>query len=443
MSLLSSWFLQRRFFIVILAMAVGFVAAALVPALLQPMALLCTALCMAVVADTLLLYGRRQGIEATRDMAARLSNGDNNTVSILIRSTYRMRVRLDVIDELPFQFQVRNMFARITIDAGGAATYTYTVRPTERGVYDFGAVNIYVSSMLGLVQRRIRCEVGRSVPVYPSYLQMRALELMAFSHRLQRQGMKRIRRIGHTMEFEKINHYASGDDIRTINWKATARTSDLMVNLYQDERAQDVYSIIDCGRVMKMPFEGLTLLDHSINAALALSNVAMQKHDRIGLITYGRAPGAVVRADGHRRTLGTMMESLYAISTDFHESNDEHAFTMVRHSVRQRSLLMLYTNVESMVALRRRLPILRALARTHVLVVVVFENTELRDLVDATPDSIEDIYTQTIARTMSLQKREIVAELRRHGIHGLLTAPQDLSVRTINTYLDFKARGLI
>jgi len=95
------------------------------------------------------------------------------------------------------------------------------------------------------------------------------------------------------------------------------------------------------------------------------------------------------------------------------------------------------------VALRRRLPILRALARTHVLVVVVFENTELRDLVNATPDSIEDIYTQTIARTMSLQKREIVAELRRHGIHGLLTAPQDLSVRTINTYLDFKARGLI
>lgn len=443
MSFLSSWFLQRRFFIVLLGMSVGFVVAALLPALLPSMMILLVAVGVAVVADTVVLFGRGQSIEATRIMAERLSNGDDNSVSIEMRSTYRMAVALEVVDELPFQFQVRTMQVRTTISAAGAAVFTYTVRPTQRGVYHFGAVNIFVGSKLGLVQRRIRCDVGRSVPVYPSYLQMRALELMAFSHRLQRQGMKRIRRIGHTMEFEKITQYVSGDDVRTINWKATARSTDLMVNLYQDERAQDVYSVIDCGRVMKMPFNGLTLLDHSINSALALSNVAMQKHDRIGLVTYGRLPGTVLRADGHRRALGQMMESLYAVDTDFHESSDEHAFTMVRQHVRQRSLLMLYTNIESTVALRRRLPILRALARTHVLVVVVFENTELRDLLRTAPERVEDIYTQTIVRTMSMQKREIVAELRQHGIHGLLTAPHDLSVRTINTYLDFKARGLI
>ncbi|CAN5514438.1 DUF58 domain-containing protein [soil metagenome] len=443
MSILSSWFLQRRFFIVVLSMAVGFVAAALVPVLLPLMFLLLALVGLTVVADTILLYGRNQGITATRIMATRLSNGDENTVSIQVWSTYRISVRLDVIDELPFQFQMRDMLTQIKIASGAAATISYSVRPTQRGVYDFGAVNVFVHTVLGLVQRRIRCDVGRAVPVYPSYLQMRSLELIAFSHRLQRQGLKRIRRIGHTSEFEKINHYTSGDDVRTINWKATARSSDLMVNLYQDERAQDVYSIIDCGRVMKMPFEGLTLLDHSVNAVLALSNVAMQKHDRIGMITYGRAPGTVVRADGHRRTLGRMMEGLYAVETDFYESNDEHAFTMVRRNVRQRSLLMLYTNIESMVALRRRLLILRALARTHVLVVVFFENTELRDLLRTDPTSVEDIYTQTIVRTMTMQKREIVAELRRHGIHGLLTTPQDLSIHVINTYLDFKARGLI
>lgn len=132
-------------------------------------------------------------------------------------------------------------------------------------------------SPIGLVAKKYTFCNQREVPVYPSFLQLRKYNLMAFTNRLLEYGLKKIRRIGHTMEFEQIKDYVLGDDIRNINWKATAKRSQLMVNQFQDERSQPIYSVIDKGRVMKMPFEGLSLLDYAINSSLVISNIAIKK----------------------------------------------------------------------------------------------------------------------------------------------------------------------
>jgi uncharacterized protein (DUF58 family) len=123
------------------------------------------------------------------------------------------------------------------------------------------------------------------VPVYPSFLKLRQYELMAVSNRLTDIGIKKMRRIGHSMEFDQVKNYVAGDDYRTVNWKATARKGDLMVNSFTDEKAQHIYCVIDKSRAMKMPFEGLSLLDYAINASLILSSVALVKQDKAGLIT--------------------------------------------------------------------------------------------------------------------------------------------------------------
>ena len=204
-----------------------------------------------------------------------------------------------------------------------------------------------------------------------------------------------------------------------------------------------IYSVVDMGRVMKMPFEGLTLLDYSINAALAFSNVVLRKHDRAGLITFGLKSGLIVPADSRTGQLGLLNEALYGLQTGFAESDDEHLYSMVRRTARQRSLLMIYTNMESLNGMRRRLALLRLLARQHVVVVVVFENTELKGLIAERPKRLEGVYMRTIAATFAMQKREIVAELRRHGIYAVLTSPKDLSLDTVNLYLELKTRGVI
>ena len=161
----------------------------------------------------------------------------------------------------------------------------YYLRPVKRGQYEFGKINLFTASPVKLLNRKFIMGEPTEVPVYPSHLQLRKYQLMAIKQPAERSRCKKLRRIGHSMEFEQIKEYVSGDDYRTVNWKATARKGGLMVNNYTEEKSQQLYCIIDKSRVMKMPFDGLSLLDYSINTSLVLSNVALQKLDRAGLVT--------------------------------------------------------------------------------------------------------------------------------------------------------------
>jgi len=440
---LHAFYLTPRLFQVLVGLVLLFVLGYFLPVLDGVGRALLAGLVAAAVLDAWLLFRVKDGVEAGRSMPERLSNGDENPITINLTNGYAYALRATVLDELPFQFQIRDARHVVEIPAGGARQVSYSVRPVARGAYSFGALNVYASSPIGLVSRRYRFEVGRSVPVYPSYLQMRKYELLAVSNRLEEAGVKRIRRIGHTMEFDQIREYVVGDDYRTVNWKATARRGGLMVNQFQDERSQPVYCLLDMGRVMKMPFEGMTLLDHSINAALVFANIALLKQDRAGLVAFSKEITAALPALRQRAQIYRMQETLYNLRTDFYESDYARLVAHLRRYVRRRSLLILFTNFETRSSLERQLPSLRALAGSHVLVVVFFENTELRGLLEAPVRDVEGVYLQTIAEKFAFEKREIVKELARYGIHAVLTPPADLSINTINKYLELKARGMI
>ncbi|WP_350356553.1 DUF58 domain-containing protein [Fodinibius halophilus] len=403
--------------------------------------LLALAVCMST--DVLLLFYPGQAVEASRELPKRLSNGDPNPITISLQHYYPFEIGLNIIDELPFQFQKRDHNFEGSLAPKKRTEISYKLTPTQRGSYSFGALNIYVSSPLGLTERRYRFDEEQEVPVYPSFIQMRQFELYAISDRLQDIGIKKIRRIGHTMEFDQIREYVRGDDVRSINWKATARAGDLMVNQYRDERSQQMYSVIDTGRVMKMPFEGLQLLDYAINSSLAISNIALTKQDKAGLITFGDQGCKIIPAQKKRTHLYNIQEALYNVDTDFMESNFNRLLTFMHSKISQRSLILLYTNFQTIESMKRKLPILQQLASKHLLVSIFFVNTELDDLLQSTPESEEEIYIKTIAEKFNYEKKGIVKMLNRHGIQTILTRPQDLSINTINKYLELKARGLI
>jgi uncharacterized protein (DUF58 family) len=272
---------------------------------------------------------------------------------------------------------------------------------------------------------------------------MRQYELYAISNRLAEMGVKKMRRLGHTLEFEQIREYVAGDDYRTINWKASARKAELMINQYEDEKSQQVYSVIDMGRVMKMPFEGMSLLDYAINASLVISNIALHKQDKAGIITFSNVIGTVLPADRKYAQMSRILEVLYNQRTGYTESNYESLFAAIKQKISHRSLFLLFTNFETLASLKRQLPFLRRLAANHLLVVIFFENTEVAQLLNATPATTEEIYLKTIAEKFAFEKRQIVKELGQYGIHSILTPPQKLTVSTINKYLELKARGAI
>jgi len=393
--------------------------------------------------DLFILYRNVQGIAAKRLTSKRLSNGDENPIEIEVKNNYGFTVNVRVIDEIPFQFQLRDKDFRLTLQSGAIKSIHYNLRPTKRGEYDFGFIRIFIGSPIGFVTRRYNFDGAKVLPVYPSFINLGKYELMAVSRYLTEFGIKKIRKIGQSTEFDQIKNYVGGDDIRTINWKATARKSALMVNTYTDERSQNIYCIIDKSRVMRMPFEGLSLLDYAINASVALAKVAMLKEDKAGIITLSETIGAIVPADRKAGQLGTIMNVLYKEKTRYLESNLELLYSSVRAVIKQRGLLVFFTNFESLSALQRQLPYLKRISKYHLLLVVFFENTELKALSTEPAKDIEGIYHKTIAEKFIYEKKLMVKELNKHGILSVLTPPQKLTVNVINQYLALKAQQRI
>ena len=393
--------------------------------------------------DCIILFGAKTGMEATRISPEKLSNGDENPIRISIRNYYTFSIFTKIIDEIPFQFQVRNFNINRKVKASSQDDIQYFLRPVERGEYTFGNLNVYVSSPLKIIARRFTFNKDQMVPTYPSYIQLRKYDLMAFSNNLFQYGVKKIRRIGHTMEFEQIKEYVQGDDIRTLNWKATAKKNSLMVNQFQDEKSQSVYMIIDKGRVMKMPFNGLSLLDYAINATLVLSNVILKKHDKAGMFSFSKKVENRVVAEKRSSQMQLIMECLYNIKTDFFESDFSRLYTDIKKNINQRSLLLLYTNFETLDGLHRQLPYLKGIAKNHLLVVVFFQNTELNDIIHNKAETVQEVYDKVIAEKFAFEKRLIVNELKKYGIYSVLTQPENLTLDTINKYLEIKARGIL
>ena len=396
-----------------------------------------------VLVDIFLLYLSKGRLHGRRVCTEMFALGEENEVRVFVESSYGFRTKLVIIDEAPIQFQSRNLRFEVVLSPGENSTIKYHVNPKERGEYHFGKVNALTGSVIGLVNRRFIFDEDQMIKVYPSIPHMKRTEFLLLSHNKLDVGIKKIRRPGFNFEFEEIKEYVSGDDIRKINWKATARKRQLMVNVFQEEKSQPVYCVINKGRTMHMPFHGLTLYDYSINSALAMSNVLLKKSDKAGLITFENKVDTFLTADSRRHQLKLILEQLYNETTSFNEPNYYDLYAQIKHNLSRRSLLLLYTNFETMSSLDNQMSLFKKLNQNHLLVVILFENVELKEFIAQKAESLMEIYQQSIAEKFDLEKRLIQKLFQRNGIQSVLTNPKDLTIDVVNKYLELKGRGLI
>lgn len=440
---MKNLYINNRFFFSLIGVGILYVFAFFFPGLMKVAHVVLLLVFLAAMVDYLLLFREKDGVLAQRILPEKLSNGDENPVKVDIKNNYSFKINTKVIDEIPFQFQKRDFLIEKQIASGKNTLFQYILEPKERGEYSFGALNIFASSPLGFVSKRFTFQKDAMLPAYPSFVHLRKYELMALQNEFLLGGIKRIRKLGHTMEFEQIKEYVPGDDVRTINWKATSKTNRLMVNQFQDEKSQRIFMLIDKGRTMKMPFKGLSLLDYSINASMALSHIILKKGDRAGMMTFSKKTENKVAADNKSGQLRRISEALYNIKTDFFESDFNRLYQDVKYSVNQRSLVLLFTNFETLDALNRQMKYLRGIAKNHLLVVVFFKNSELQTLLHKNPESMQEIYDEVIAEKFEFEKKLIIQELRKYGIYSVYTLPENLNVDVINKYLEIKARGIL
>jgi len=435
-------FVTQRFYVLMGSWVVAYIFSFFFTALYGVVNMLFVFSCFLFLIDYIFLFLVFKPPLAQRMVADRLSNGEINKVSILITNQMPFMLQIQIIDEVPLQLQERNMKIFKNLKAKKTIEIKYTITPFERGNYEFGNIIIYFQSRLGFLQKREITKASETVKVYPSFINLGKYQLIAQAV-TNEYGSKRLRKIGQSVEFEQIKDYIGGDDIRTINWKATARKGTLMVNNYTDEKSQQVYCIIDKGRLMKMPFYGLSLLDYAINTTLALTNICLQKQDKIGLISFSNRMGSVIAADRKPIQREKIMQVLYKENTAFLESDYEMLYMQIRNKIKQRSLLVLFTNFESLNGLKRQISYLRSIAKHHLLLVIFFENTELTKLSVAHANNVEDIYVKTVADKLTFEKRLVVKELLKYGILSVISSPNKLTVNTINKYLELKAKQVL
>ncbi|KXX68734.1 DUF58 domain-containing protein [Flammeovirga sp. SJP92] len=386
----------------------------------------------------------KKELYAERKTPERLSNGEENRISLHVVNKGTQSLDIELIDEAPIAFQLRDLNFQFKLKPNQDQNVSYVITPKERGEYHFGDLIIFAKSKLGFIRRKIKQDCAiQSVKVYPSFNKLKKYELMALNTGHIEGGIKKIRKVGQQKEFDQIKEYVEGDDFRTINWMATARSQQLMVNHYQDEKAQQVYAVLDMSRNMKLPFNGMTLLDYSINASLVLLHIAQVKQDLIGISAFDYENNSFLKASRNSGQMKNVLEKLYNLKPSFLESDFANITTLLRRQIKHRSLLLFFTNITHKESLKRKLPYMKRLIKKHLLVVVLFEDSEIKEALKNESQNMEDIYIKALREESILERKYIAKDLQQNGIHTILTTPEKLNVDTINKYLELKARGLL
>jgi len=440
---LKNIYLTRWFFVVVTAVIILYALSYSYPWIYVAGTIVLAVLFCITLLDVLLVFTNANPLRIERELAERLNLGDENTIRLRVTNLTNQMINYSLIEGYPAEMQNRSTTHFGILQSGATRVYTYTFKPRSRGTYEFGDVFVIMRSIFFMVSRRVDIPLKQTVDVYPSVLEMKRYELLVFQQQKTSMGIKKIRRLGNNSEFEQIKNYVQGDELKTINWKATSRRNELMVNQYQEEKSQSIYCIIDKSRNMQMEFDGLSMLDYSINSTLVFSNIALRKGDKAGLITYSDKIGTLLGAERSGGQMRRIQEALFNQKTHYKEASYDLLYQSIRRTVKSRSLLMLFTNFETEFSMRRAIPVLRRMNQKHVLVVVFFQNAELEELAYKPSKTIQDVYQSAVAERMISTKSKIARELRNHGIQTVLTLPEDLSINTINKYLELKAKGAI
>lgn len=440
---MKSLYINNRFFYALFAVGILYVLAFFFPRILNAAHAFLAFTLVLLCAEYFLLFMQKDAVLAQRILPEKMSNGDDNPVKIDLTNNYAFPINAKIIDEIPFQFQKRDFQLQKSLKSGESTLLQYNLQPKERGEYIFGKLNVYAESPLGLISKRYMYQKDVMLPSYPSFIHLRKYEMMALQNEFLLGGIKKIRKLGHTMEFEQIKEYVLGDDIRTINWKASSKHHKLMINQFQEEKSQRIYMLIDKGRTMQMPFNGLSLLDYSINATMAISHIILKKKDRAGMMTFSKKLENKIPAENKSGQLRKISEGLYNIKTDFFESDFGRLYQDLKKNIGQRSLILMFTNFETLDAVNRQMKYLRGIAKNHLLVVVFFKNAELQHIMHAHPENLQQVYDEIIAEKLEFEKKLIIQKLQMYGIFTIYTLPENLNLEVINKYLEIKARGIL
>jgi uncharacterized protein (DUF58 family) len=319
----------------------------------------------------------------------------------------------------------------------------YELRASRRGSFTLDNIYLRVRSLLGLWQRFLTCPHHSVLHVYPDMKQLGEYAILARTNRLSLMGVRRTRKIGQDHDFERLRDYTPDDNYKHIDWRTTARRSKLTVKDFQTSQSQRIVFLLDCGRMMTNLAAGLSLLDHSLNAMLMLSYVALEQGDAVGLICFSDEIHNYVPPRSGRNQMNRLLHACFNRFPRLVESRYDQAFLYLSAHCRKRSLVVLMTNVIDEVNAHQVERYLSTLAGRHLPLGVLMRDHQLFDAVQQPNPRDLALYRAAAAAHILTWRQQVLTDLHHKGVLSLDVFPEEMTAPLVNRYLEIKARHLL
>lgn len=378
-------------------------------------------------------------LKRTGDHKLSINEEEEITFEVVSQSQYVMELTL--LDEIPdFHFECESPEVHIQLQSGERKAVGYKVIPRKRGAFQFGNIHLRIVGRLGLYSEYIVVPMKEEYKVYPNLQALKKYRLGAYRNILERQERKAVKKLSQGTAFESLREYVVGDEYRKINWAASARSNKLIVNQYEPEKNQRIYTFIDTGRPMSYTLRGECKLDKAINTSLILSDVVMRSGDLAGTMCFNEKllnlvmPG---KGSAHRDKL---MEALYHLDSNHCTSNYEDAFLYFRGMERRSSIIFLFTDFDTFEEADIIAHAAGAIGMQHILVVVLIKPLDVEEMAKKKAVTEDEIYQKSVALELLRERRKAIARLNRKNVLCIETEPEKLEWTVINKYIELKSK---
>lgn len=429
----------------LLALAALFAAALLVwllPALAVVWILVLITFAMVAAMDAYQLM-RTTGIEASRTVPGSVPVGVSTQVALRLVNRSGAAQSVTVFDHHPAQAVVDGLPREVRLEPNSWARLRYALRPVQRGDLLFGRIEARVASRLGLWELRQWLGAAQTVRVFPNFAALARYALFATDHRLAQIGILQRRRRGEGMEFQQLREYRLGDPLRSIDWRASARTAKLISRDYHDERSQQIVFLLDCGRRMSAQDGALSHFDHMLNAALLLAYVGLRQGDAVGLLTMATEAHGATRFFAPRRaaaTVNSILNCVYDLAPTSTAPDYYRAAQELSRRITKRALVVVLTNLRDEDDAELQ-PALRLLQSRHLVVLASLREQILGEALAQPIRSFDEALTHGATAGYLHRRAASFARLERQGVIALDVEPARLAIALVNRYLDVKRSG--
>jgi uncharacterized protein (DUF58 family) len=382
-------------------------------------------------------------LNARRIWSTPLSLAQPGAASIEVDNASSIPIHASLIDELPPALRDPPPSLEIDVPAGGSAKQQYSVLPRMRGDNAAGRLFLRYRSQLGLAERWATADLSQTVRVLPDLAQARNYALYLIRSRQVEMEKRRRRQRGQGRDFESLREYRQGDDQRDVCWTATARRNQLTTRVYQVERSQTVWLVVDAGRLSRTLVQDREKLDYAVDAALSLAQVASQSGDRVGLLAYGRSIQQLIGGGRGALHLRAILDSLAQVRGEAWEANHARAVGALLHKQSRRSLVVWLTDFAETATMPEVIEYAIHMTKRHLVVFAAIGQPDLAELANAVPENVEQMYRHAAALEVVERRQRLLRGLRDHGVLVVDIAAAGLAGALVNRYLEVKDRNLI